>query len=722
MKQRKDTQKLKQELDKYKKRYQRAMLKLKEVNQDSPRTRTRTLLIGCKKVTGRVRRTLDFHHVLTSSMKRAIHEIRQNGKTRQERTSIIAGRIIKQYRMQRALKVCTDLPRIRNYRANAGRKSKLHSAGEQFKASVQEFYCRDDNSRMTPGKKQTITKQKKKMQKRLLSDSLRNLHQKFLTDNPRRRISYSLFCKIRPFWVVPPSLQDMETCLCKSHENLEFITTTMQKMKLLEISNLEQLADSVACNPKSKVCMYGECAECKEKIVEMPSILDGDTEVKFFQWKTVKEPIPESQDKQRTSVITKKTEITSTKYQLQDDFQNRLLKFRRHIFNIRHQFSRCRDLRNSLQKSECIIHIDFSENYSGKYSREVQSVHFGGSHKQITLHTGMLYVGGIDEGIAFCTVSASRRHDPIAIWAYLDPLFAYLGKSHPEVQVIHFFSDGPTTQYRQKGNFFLFSKNIFSYGYLAASWNFWEASHGKGAPDGVGGALKRTADKLVKQGLDIPDANAFYRAILQTTTIKLFLVEPEEVEKGTLPNLPALPGTMRLHQLITTQPGSLTYRDVSCFCASPERLQCDCFSPKEFAFPQQLLQLNTTSNAVSVQIDETPLPSAAADHQSEPTLTSESPDPTTKTIPSEDLTQLTNRWVLVKYDGKVYPGIVQNIEESDIEVKCMNKIGENRFFWPRMEDKIWYVADDVVAIIPEPEKVGSRHVKVNETLWKLYNS
>jgi len=32
------------------------------------------------------------------------------------------------------------------------------------------------------------------------------------------------------------------------------------------------------------------------------------------------------------------------------------------------------------------------------------------------------------------------------------------------------------------------------------TWNFFEASHGKGAADGVGGVLKRTSDRLVKQG------------------------------------------------------------------------------------------------------------------------------------------------------------------------------------------------------------------------------
>lgn len=35
------------------------------------------------------------------------------------------------------------------------------------------------------------------------------------------------------------------------------------------------------------------------------------------------------------------------------------------------------------------------------------------------------------------------------------------------------------------------------------SWNYYEAGHGKGAPDGIGGVTKRTADRLVAEGKDI---------------------------------------------------------------------------------------------------------------------------------------------------------------------------------------------------------------------------
>lgn len=44
------------------------------------------------------------------------------------------------------------------------------------------------------------------------------------------------------------------------------------------------------------------------------------------------------------------------------------------------------------------------------------------------------------------------------------------------------------------------------------SWNYTEAGHDKGPMDGVGGALKREADKMVAHGADIQNASDFAEA------------------------------------------------------------------------------------------------------------------------------------------------------------------------------------------------------------------
>lgn len=70
---------------------------------------------------------------------------------------------------------------------------------EKLKSAIQNFFERDDISRATSGKKEFITKKKKRKQKRYLLDTMKNLHKIFETEFCK--VSYSYFCKQRPFWV-----------------------------------------------------------------------------------------------------------------------------------------------------------------------------------------------------------------------------------------------------------------------------------------------------------------------------------------------------------------------------------------------------------------------------------------------------------------------------------------------------------------------------------------
>ena len=53
-------------------------------------------------------------------------------------------------------------------------------------------------------------------------------------------------------------------------------------------------------------------------------------------------------------------------------------------------------------------------------------------------------------------------------------------------------------------SFFLWNKRVFDLGFRHSSWNFLEASHGKGSADRIGAAIKRAADHQVNvKGRDI---------------------------------------------------------------------------------------------------------------------------------------------------------------------------------------------------------------------------
>ncbi|KAI4788082.1 hypothetical protein KUCAC02_036078 [Chaenocephalus aceratus] len=269
----------------------------------------------------------------------------------------------------------------------------------------------------------------------------------------------------------------------------------------------------------------------------------------------------------------------------------------------------------------------------------------------------------------------------------VNPVLDHVQATYPDVSVVHFFSDGPRTQYKQKGNFSLFSTELMKRGLNAGTWNFFEASHGKGAPDGVGAALKRTADMLISHGQDIKNARELFDALLETnTSIKLFFVNSETVEQALerMPsNLTAVPGTMRIHQLVTLAPGEIVSRDVSCMCSTQKQLRCECWNTQHFSFLKK----------VPVAVSQRPTQ-----------------------IQWED-TEVLGQWCVVTYDKDLYPGIILAVDETQVQVKCMHRVGPSRFFWPVGEDVLWYVFDDVLELIPPPQPVTSRHMDMEKEVW-----
>lgn len=112
-----------------------------------------------------------------------------------------------------------------------------------------------------------------------------------------------------------------------------------------------------------------------------------------------------------------------------------------------------------------------------------------------------------------------------------------------------------------------------------ASWPFFEAAHGKGATDGIGGAVKRALDKKVSFGHDITHAKTAYNILTKTTSKIVFIyiekVDIDNVFKSVdLTGLLPVPNTMTVHQVLSTNEANvIQFRKLSCFCNDT----CTCF-------------------------------------------------------------------------------------------------------------------------------------------------
>ena len=440
--------------------------------------------------------------------------------------------------------------------------------------------------------------------------------------------------------------------------------------------------------------------------------------MQWLEWKSglaQREKVDNRGKKEAISVhVTTKEVVQGTTTQLFQDIEAELnLRVSRHVFNIRHQYHQLKVLREGLTQNEAIIHIDFSETMAvpTSYAQEVQSMDFGASHRQATLHTGVLYTSHSQTCESFCSISESLRHDPIAIWSHLDPVLKYVKDAYPCIDTLHFISDGPMSQYRSRTNFFLLSSHPFTLGLKSISWNFLEAGHGKGAPDGIGGALKRKADRLVAFGKDIIDAQTLFNVLtLDGSTVKLYFVSENDIaslDSAVPDKLQTVPGTMKLHQLFTATPYKIECRDLSCFCEKPRF--CACHEPFVVRFQEV-----TDTIVADVTVHKPVNWEASTDVACTVVADCSTLQPVTHPVD-----ELVGKHCVVNYENRPYPGVVLEVDETSLLVKAMHRIGRNRFFWPTMDDIIWYNLDKIVTIIPEPRPVTKRHLQVDTSLWKV---
>jgi hypothetical protein len=275
---------------------------------------------------------------------------------------------------------------------------------------------------------------------------------------------------------------------------------------------------------------------------------------------------------------TVKEVIKSTKKEAFSTLEKSILKYMVHVNNIKHQHVMITNLKEQLTLNQVLIHMDFSENYGCKYGKEIQSAHFGGSKPYISLHTLVLYYRCKETNLikskCLCTVSACLRHDSSAICAHLKPISEITKEIVPDLKEVNFLSDSVTNQYRNKKMFFLIKTKLSQmFGANTIHWHYSEAGHGKGAPDGIGGCIKRSADSLVAQGKDISNFDSFVLEVKKVCPgIEIIPIDEDSItlyEK--IPTLDAFKGTLKVHHIIWSEPHEyLQARSLTCLKCGPD--------------------------------------------------------------------------------------------------------------------------------------------------------
>lgn len=259
------------------------------------------------------------------------------------------------------------------------------------KEAVRKFFEKDECSRITSGKKETITKHKQKKQIRLLNDTLLNLYEKF-KEETKIKMSYALFCRLRPFWVLVPNANKRDTCLCLIHTNMEMMVTALKKAAIIKENSAISLVKSMCCEGYLKSdCLARKCIFCKNKSVSLNKY-PNDMVITCERWVTKKIAATIKGQVKLCQKTVKESFSSKCDVFVKLFLEEKLPKFTKHLLNIISQHRVLTKLKSDLAADEALLHMDFSENYNCKYSAEVQSAHFGASKPQHYTHPFYIYV------------------------------------------------------------------------------------------------------------------------------------------------------------------------------------------------------------------------------------------------------------------------------------------------------------------------------------------
>ncbi|WAR13571.1 LOW QUALITY PROTEIN: hypothetical protein MAR_027751 [Mya arenaria] len=328
--------------NKYKTRYYRLIRSQKE---DGVEETVKNIMSSQKTM----KSTLTLYCLLVNNLRTKYAS--SNRKTKQILKSLVFREsMLRKYKLKSYTGKATGI----SMRETRTRESNFRLKQIAIRRTIESFFTRDDNSRFKAGKKSTRTKRKRKN-----ANYSMTLLPTF-TKSTSLKISYSLFARLKPFWVIQASEKDRQTCLCKFYENPLMKLNKFNFEKAIEHRDLRKLIKDITCNDRQKSGIQDESRERIQK---------NDTGIS------------------KTNITVREPE-TGTISTLVDELQTDIELY---------------------------------------HTKEIER-----------------------------------------------------------------------NMYRCKTNFYLFATKLFDLGFSeGGSWNFMEAGHGKGAPDGVGAALKRNADALV---------------------------------------------------------------------------------------------------------------------------------------------------------------------------------------------------------------------------------
>lgn len=530
---------------------------------------------------------------------------------------------------------------------------------EQLK-NVQNFYRLDSISRQAPGVKDVVRirdhEGKHLVPKRHLLMKLREVYELYKIENKECDIGFSKFCYSRPADVLLNSELPTDVCLCEVHEN--FISLVDSLFPNFPY-NHAWVINNIVCDSTNITCLQGKCDNCNRgnRLVESLNINDNQGQtVKFLRWEKASD-----ERLQKVQHTLELGDAIST-------FRSLLPRFMMHQYTKRTQQRMYESDKEKANDGRLVIQIDFAENYTCFHQAEIQSAHW--NQRQVSLFTMCVWS---ERGISsYVVVSDNLTHDKVTAISYLVNVLDTIIPVKNTIQEISIWSDGPSSQFKNRYIAFLISKLCLRYNLKSMQWNYFCTSHGKGPVDGVGAAVKRGVRDAVKsRACSVQSASEFVNVAKQfTPKITLLIGSIVEGLFHDVESAPAVPGIKSFHYIKST-----LSRDQSFLATTP--------SPTvQLETATVFSETDVSSNTVKIHDDS---------------------------IAVDELKFAVNDYVIVRYNNQLYPGVVVSkcTERKTAVIKAMKKATSSSWQWPQKDDILEYPFNDIIQVINSPKSCGT---------------
>lgn len=454
---------------------------------------------------------------------------------------------------ERLVKLARDLEKKQGIMPDLAKRISGNVLSPETLNKVTEFYLCEENSRICPGKKDyvavRIDGKSMHKQKQLLLCNLNELYVKFKETYPNIKIGRSKFCDLRPKWcIIAGASGTHSVCVCSYHQNVKLMIDGAG----LNI-HYKDLLEELACDVNKYECMMSECDECGDvsellnTFLESDEIDDMPDIIVYKQWVTV----------DRAEMLT----VSKPREEFLESLMDKVSELKAHHYVSKIQSASFKDLKSTLTKEECVVVADFAENFTFVVQDEIQSYHW--VNKQATIHPFVYYYFDEESGLvknrSLCIISNHRQHNTAVVHTFQKYLIKDIKENVPSVKKVIYFTDGSSSQYKNKKNFMNLCLHEKDFD-LEAEWNFFATAHGKNACDGVGGTTKREVTKKSLQSttnnqiLNAKDMFSFCAENLKGITY--FYVETEEIEKNEtelevrFKECLKIPGTRSFHRFV----------------------------------------------------------------------------------------------------------------------------------------------------------------------------